>query len=77
MSPFLHAPSHHGEKGRRVLGNEKVTNLGTSKMIILQQPRMGKSAELYTHMPSGTEWRNTKKRALGMIYGRISLKWPL
>ena len=55
------------EERRRVFGNEKVTNIGTSEMIILQQPRIGKSAELYTHMPSGMGWRNTKQRVLGML----------
>lgn len=57
-----------------MFGNEKVINIGTLKMIILQQPRMGKSAELYTHMPLGTEWKNTKERALGMLCGRIFIK---
>ena len=65
------------EERRRVFGNEKVNNIGTSKMIILQQPRIGKSAELYTHMPSGTEWRNAKERVLGILCGRIFIKWPL
>ena len=76
MSPFLHAPSHHGEERRRVFGNEKVTNLGTSKMIILQQPRIGKSAELYTHMPSemGIE---TRKGEHLVCQSRISIKRSL
>ena len=49
-----------------MFGNEKVINIGTSKMIILQQPRIGKSAELYTHMPSGTGTKEHETRALAM-----------
>lgn len=41
-----------------MFGNEKVSNIGTIKMIILQLPRMEEATELYTHMPFN--WSNVE-----------------
>ena len=53
ICPALHAPSPHVIKGGCLVMSRSGDRSWHEKDIILQQPRMGKQTELYTHMPLG------------------------
>lgn len=46
---------------RRVIGNERILILARQKMMILQQPRIRRQSELYTHMP----WEEKRENRTG------------